>query len=77
MRNENLSTFEIPLPMFQPAICVLHDADYERAREIVLGIVSPSEVTQVSWDCGFCGEVNPGNFEICFSCSNENPLLDT
>ncbi|NNC88343.1 MAG: DUF2007 domain-containing protein [Akkermansiaceae bacterium] len=72
MRNEYLAMSgltEIPITEFYPNICVLHDEDYERAWKVMRRAIhenargSDTEVT-----CAECGESNPGNFEVCFSC---------
>ena len=74
IRNEHLTMSglsEIPIPEFFPALCVLNDDDYVEAVAIIreqltaIQCNAESEIT-----CGSCGETNPGNFEICWSCGH-------
>ena len=72
VRNENTVTFmtEIPIPEFYPALCVVNDEDYDAAIELLRKHVKEDEVlSQQSVACPKCGESNPANFEICWSCS--------
>ncbi len=72
VRNENTVTFmtEIPIPEFYPALCVVNDEDYDAALEVLRKHVKEDEVlSQQSVTCAKCGETNPANFEICWSCS--------
>ncbi len=73
MRNENLSSLEVPIPAFHPAVCVADNKDYERAREIVLSLVAPAKVNTPDWQCESCEEETPGNFELCYSCQSTRP----
>lgn len=72
LRNEHLATTglaEIPIPEFFPNICVMNDEDYERAWEIMKRTMETNSVdSELEVVCGECGEVNPGNFDMCFSC---------
>lgn len=76
LRNEYASTgiTEIPIVEFYPNICVMNDADYEKAREILKNITQgDAKSSDQDLTCPSCSETNPGNFEICFSC--ESPLI--
>ena len=70
VRNQNVSAAEVLVPVFYPALCVVNDEDYDRAMEILKthaqqdAVLSQQEVT-----CPKCGEVNPANFDTCWSCS--------
>lgn len=72
MRNETLTMSgltEFPIPDFFPALCVVNDEDYDRAIGILrehVGHDSVKSGEEIS--CQGCGETNPGNFEICWSC---------
>lgn len=71
IRNEYLTMSgitEIPIPEFFPALCVMRDSDYPAAVEMIREHLKANEV-QSDEDviCQFCGETNPGNFEICWS----------
>ncbi len=78
LRNGSVGTSgitEIPIPEFFPNICVMHDEDYDRAHRILTQIKhGNAENSEREVICPSCGEINPGNFEICFSC--EAPLPD-
>ena len=75
---------EIPLTIDNlPAVWVLADDDYDRAREIVLAFEEehgesreePGAGDRV-WICGSCSEENPANFESCWNCGGpSNPRL--
>jgi len=63
---------EIPIPEFYPNLCV-NEEDAVRAREILNAHVDlMSKGSELETVCSSCGEVNPGNFEICFNC--QEPL---
>jgi len=72
LRNEHTTMAglsEIPIPEFYPNICVMNDEDYPRAREILKRTMDTNaKGADIDVTCGSCGEVNPGNFDLCFSC---------
>jgi hypothetical protein len=74
IRNEFLTgsgVSEIPIPEFFPALCVLNDDDYVQAVAIIREHLTANQKgAQTEIKCDFCGETNPGNFEICWSCGN-------
>lgn len=76
IRNEHLTMSgltEIPIPEFFPALCVLNDDDYEAAMEIIrTHLAADKEAADTESPCPSCGESNPDNFDICWSC--EKPL---
>lgn len=77
LRNEHTQmagVSEIPIPEFYPNICVMHDEDYPRAWEI-LNQTMHTNAQNAEFDiaCPTCGETNPGNFEVCFSCDENLP----
>lgn len=73
IRNEHLTVAglsEIPIPEFFPALCVMVDDDYARAVEIIRSyLVDNATKAADELVCPACGETNPGNFELCWSCS--------
>lgn len=75
LRNEHLTMTglsEIPIPEFYPNICVLNDEDYERAWHIMRKAMHENaEHSDEEVVCPSCGEVNPGNFDVCFSCQGD------
>jgi hypothetical protein len=74
IRNEYLAgsgLTEIPIPEFFPALCVLNDEDYVRAVQIIREHLTANQMNaEMEITCVSCGETNPGNFEICWSCGN-------
>ena len=74
IRNEYLTgsgVTEIPIPEFFPALCVMNDDDYVEAVAVIrehLNANQKNSDTEIT--CASCGETNPGNFEICWSCGN-------
>ncbi len=73
VRNENLAMVEAPIPVFQPALCIVEEGDYERAvaliREFEQPVGDPSEEVR----CPACGETSPGTFAHCWNCNGELP----
>ncbi len=67
--NDALGIQRMGPPRLDPVLCVIDEADYETALELLRehqsgdGGKSEQEVA-----CAACGEPNPGNFEICWSC---------
>lgn len=59
----------IPITEFYPNICVIDEEDYERAREVMRRVIHEAVGPEV--ECPACGEKNPGNFELCFSCQGD------
>ena len=72
IRNEYLTgsgLTEIPIPEFFPALCVLNDEDYVQAVAIIREHLTANQKnSDIEVTCSSCGETNPGNFEICWSC---------
>ncbi len=69
IRNENLAQAEAPLPVFCPTLCVVNDEDYERAIGLIReNQIEAEEASKEEHPCPACGEMNPGSFEICWSC---------
>lgn len=72
IRNETLAMIgvtDVPIPDVFPALCVVDDADYLPAmaliRETRQRNLANSEEEVI---CASCGEINPGNFDVCWSC---------
>ena len=76
LRNENLSVTDAPIPEFFPNLCVLNDEEYPKAVKI-LGENDEEMAKGANMEvkCSSCGELNPGNFDVCFSC--QKPLTQT
>lgn len=72
IRNENLSTNEAPIPVFWPALCIVNDADHERALAVIRERTEgDEEKSKTEINCPSCNEPNPGNFDYCWSCGAE------
>jgi hypothetical protein len=70
IRNENLSGTEVSIPIFFPALCVVNEDDYEKALQVLKTLNESDErLSRQEATCSNCGELNPGNFEMCWSCS--------
>jgi len=70
VRNENVGSVEVTIPVFYPALCVFNDEDYDRAMALLKTHVQGDDLlSQQEIACPKCSESNPGNFELCWSCS--------
>ena len=74
IRNEYLTgsgLTDIPIPEFYPALCVTNDEDYVSAVKIIREhLTANQEHADEEIKCAGCGETNPGNFEMCWSCGH-------
>jgi len=66
--NSNNSLTELPSPIFFPALCVVHDEDYDRAMQILSHVYYDPPSNEPDWVCAQCGEHVPGNFDSCWKC---------
>ena len=66
--NENAQggVGEIPFTHAWPEVWLEDERDIARALDVIRGFESESTNRQTA--CGACGEMNPENFEICWSC---------
>lgn len=75
VRNKHLTMSgltEIPIPEFFPALCVINDEDYDRAMELIRCRYEENIAgADLEKKCPGCAEVNPGNFDVCWSCGAE------
>lgn len=73
IRNENefsaLGISRLAPAKHEPVLCVMDEADYEEAM-LILGehLEGEESASRMEIACASCGEPNPGNFEICWSC---------
>lgn len=78
VRNETLSVTSYPISDFDPVLCVVDEADTERAVEIVrawFAKAGPDAGTERV--CPNCGETSPGNFSHCWKCNSSlGPRID-
>lgn len=72
IRNESIAMTEIPIPVFYPALCIMHEEDHERAMEILKEVIrlEATEISKPDVNCPACSEMNPANFEVCWSCGS-------
>lgn len=80
LRNEHLSSTEALIPVFYPALCVVNEAEYEQAVEVLrLRFQADQERVELpDVNCPNCQEENPATFDVCWSCQTElvEPLPD-
>ena len=67
---------EMPSPLFFPALCVLHEEDYDEAMRILGEIYHAQTAQEADWRCPKCREEVPANFDSCWDCGElrANPL---
>ncbi len=76
VKNQNFANMEFGsapiVPAFYPQLCVMNDEDYDRAMAILKERSKPASDAEVAdeWTCENCHEINPGNFDICWSCES-------
>lgn len=72
IRNESIAMTEIPIPVFYPALCIMHEEDNERAMDILKEVIrlEATEISKPDVNCPDCSEMNPANFEVCWSCGS-------
>ena len=80
IRNENTSATLgagfmglVQSPIFDPVLCILDDGRYEEAIALLGKGDAPPPLARPDWKCPKCGEIVPGNFETCWSCSSAMP----
>ncbi|MEJ6578178.1 MAG: DUF2007 domain-containing protein [Akkermansiaceae bacterium] len=77
VRNENLSVTDAPIPEFYPNLCVLNDEEFPRAVQVLKEHEEKMAAgVEIEVTCPSCGEINPGNFDVCFNCQEPiNPPM--
>ncbi len=67
--NENAQggVGQLPVSEALPELWLDDEADYERAQRLVKEFEEAPRITG-TMRCGGCGEDNPGNFQVCWSC---------
>lgn len=70
VRNQHLQGALGELPAnLNPEVCVLREEDEEPARELIVALEEKRKASAgEDVSCPKCGEPNPYNFEICWSC---------
>ena len=76
LRNENLSVTDAPILKFFPTLCVFNGEEFSKGMKLLgehdekMGKGAEVQVRRPS-----CGEMNPGNFDVLFSCHEPNNQL--
>jgi hypothetical protein len=72
IRNKNLiasGLADLPIPEFYPALCLLDDADHEKAVHLIReNLAADPACTTADQVCEACGEPIPGSFGLCWNC---------
>ncbi len=63
----------VALPQFNPALCVMKDADYANARLLLNAHEFPEKLEGADWVCPRCGEEVPGELDTCWNCQADQP----
>ena len=66
-QNAQSGVGEIPFTHAWPEIWLADAGDVSRARAVVDAVEHPPAPAP-DWTCQLCAEVNPGQFELCWSC---------
>ncbi len=74
LESEGIPTFirnkdELVFPVYSPALCILNEADKDRAVAIIRDhLLSQPIEPGTERTCPHCGERSPGNFAACWNC---------
>jgi hypothetical protein len=68
IRNESATNISLPTPIFFPALCVVHDEDYDEAMRVLRAVTYEQPSPAADWRCPKCREEVPGNFDSCCQC---------
>ncbi len=69
VRNELGNHFTVlPSPVCYPALCVVHDGDYDEAVRILGEFHHPQPSQAADWTCPKCGAEVPATFDSCWQC---------
>lgn len=74
VRNEDSSLMvRIPSRVYDRALCVVNDADYDRAKAVVDAYRLPVPTVGSNWTCPHCQSVVPAAFNACWKCERARP----
>ena len=80
IRNENTSATLgagvfglVQSPIFDPVLCIVDDNRYGEAMALLGKGNTPPPLPGTDWPCPKCGEIVPGNFDVCWNCSAARP----
>lgn len=73
IKNENLFSVsgEVPFLECLPEVWV-KPLYFLRAKQIIADLENSLENNDPDWTCSDCGEVNLGNYSICWSCESSH-----
>jgi hypothetical protein len=60
-------------PIFDPVLCIVDDADHERAVAALREALAPPAMDSADWACPQCKESVPASFESCWNCQTSKP----
>jgi len=69
VRNE--TGMPVRTALFNPVLCVINDADYDRAQTILNSYREPVSTKGADWICPKCGSTVPAGFDTCWNCERE------
>jgi hypothetical protein len=61
----------IPVPVFYPVLCVINDADLDRAQQLLQSQGEAVSSTGSDWICPHCQSVVPAGFDKCWNCEQD------
>lgn len=61
---------EIPPIMAWPELWLIEDQQLDQAKEIIHKELYERNESNTAWKCSSCGEISPGEFNICWKCGN-------
>lgn len=75
IRNETTAQLtNIFIGPLQPTLCLVEDADFERASALLAPHQSEGAASSAEdWLCRECKESNPASFEVCWKCQTAKP----
>ena len=69
LRNwEGCNITEIPIPAIYPNICVIDEAEVDRAKELIFAFRNSSQKTGKDWNCSSCAESVGYELNECWNC---------
>jgi len=71
VHNDTLRSAQggVPVNECSPEVWVLHDSDEAVARQLINEAAEAPDLPE--WTCAGCGELNFGQFDICWNCQSE------
>ncbi|MEC8013311.1 MAG: DUF2007 domain-containing protein [Verrucomicrobiota bacterium] len=75
LRNwDGCNITEIPIPAIYPNVCIMHEEDLARARELISAFLSSVESNDGEWICPSCGEAVDAPLNECWNCGNPHAI---